>query len=132
MLFTHDAFGVDCDRAWRRQYVFAGATMPAEGTKNVADDLRERHPGAVWLAGRTLHQPQAAIQHRWRPVTEATRLATLQVGRPSRYFKLVVAASAPSATLTLSEAGLSPMQETVADGSRDSGSTLVYVGRDCG
>lgn len=53
--------------------------MPAEGTKNVADELRERHPGALWLAGHSLHQTQAALRHDWRCVSEADRLAVLQV-----------------------------------------------------
>lgn len=52
--------------------------MPAEGTKNVADELRERHPGATWLAGQSLHQAQAALRHDWRRVDDATRLNVLQ------------------------------------------------------
>jgi hypothetical protein len=75
---SHPFALINVRSVWRRQYVFAGATMPAEGTKNVADELRERHPGATWLAGRALHQAQAALRHDWRRVDDATRLDVLQ------------------------------------------------------
>ena len=50
---------------WRRQYVFVAATMPAEGKKSTAADLRAAYPEAAWLAGPQLHQTQRQIEHRW-------------------------------------------------------------------
>ena len=50
---------------WRRQYVFVAATMPAEGKKSTAADLRAAFPDAVWLAGPQLHRPQRQIAHSW-------------------------------------------------------------------
>lgn len=75
---TKASFMMRCS-AWRRQYAFVGATMPAEGKKNVAAELRSLCPDATWLAGASLHQAQAAIRHAWRPVDEGTWLPELKV-----------------------------------------------------
>ena len=52
-------------RDWRRQYVFVAATMPAEGKKSTAAELREAFPDAVWLSGTALHRAQRRVWHRW-------------------------------------------------------------------
>lgn len=65
---------------WRRQYIFAAATMPAgEVGKSVGADLRRLVPKAVWLNGQMLHRAQSLVTHRWVPVTEDTWAAQLQV-----------------------------------------------------
>lgn len=35
------------DRTWRRQYVYVAATLPAEGGRSVATDLKRLQPDAV-------------------------------------------------------------------------------------
>ncbi len=84
---TTASFMMRCS-AWRRQYAFVGATMPAEGKKNVAADLRSLFPDATWLAGASLHQAQAAIRHAWRPVDDGTWLPELKV-RVWRWFSAI-------------------------------------------
>ena len=65
---------------WRRQYIFAAATMPAgEAGKSVGATLKRMVPGAVWLNGRALHRAQALVTHHWVPVTEDAWAAALQV-----------------------------------------------------
>ena len=69
----------DSDLDWRRQYIFAAATMPAgEAGKSVAAELRKLMPKAVWLQGRALHKGQSAVQHRWVPVAQASWASALQ------------------------------------------------------
>jgi hypothetical protein len=54
--------------AWRRQYVFVAATMPAEGERSVGAEIAARFPEAAWLSGRQLHQSKRAVSHEWRRV----------------------------------------------------------------
>jgi hypothetical protein len=48
--------------------MFVGATMPREGGKSVAEDLRRRFPAAVWLQGAELHHSKAGTTHEWAPL----------------------------------------------------------------
>ena len=48
-----------------RSYVFIGATMPREGGKSVAADLRKRFPDMEWLQGAELHHSKAGVEHAW-------------------------------------------------------------------
>lgn len=62
--------------------MFVAATMPSEGKKSTAADLRQICPDALWLNGGGLHQAQLRIQHSWHPITQLTWRQTLQVGPP--------------------------------------------------
>jgi hypothetical protein len=67
---------------WRRQYVFVAATMPAEGKKSTAAELRAAFPEAVWVSGARLHRPQRRVRHRWVPVGPGDWEAALVVRDP--------------------------------------------------
>ena len=71
----------EADLSWRRQYIFAAATMPSgEVGKSVGADLKRLMPEAVWLQGHALHRAQQLVHHQWLPVDEAHWAAALQVG----------------------------------------------------
>ena len=48
--------------------MFVAATMPGEGKKSTAAELREAFPEAVWLSGARLHQAQRRVRHCWVPI----------------------------------------------------------------
>lgn len=55
-----------------------GATMPADGGKSVAAELRARFPAAAWLSGASLHHAHSAVRFSWRCVDDSTWLSSLQ------------------------------------------------------
>ena len=83
-----------------------GATMPADGGKSVAADLRARFPAAAWLSGTSLHHAHSAVRFTWRCVDDSTWLSSLQARPP--------AAHPPPPTRTLPFA--SPQMLCGADG----------------
>lgn len=69
-----------------RSHLFVAATVPREGGKSVAADLRKRFPGMQWLQGRQLHFANANVQHTWIKLQRAdeigpTIIATLERDR---------------------------------------------------
>ncbi|KAK9846625.1 hypothetical protein WJX81_007883 [Elliptochloris bilobata] len=107
------------DRTWRRQYVYVAATLPAEGGRSVANDLKKLQPDAVWVSAPRLHAALRNVRHAWRPVDEGSWRSTLQevVGRDAEVARgrgrtLVFAASvaaADAAAAALADAGLEPL-----------------------
>lgn len=69
---------IPADRQFERQYVFVAATLPSEGKKSVANDLRRMFPELVWLAGNRLHQGLSTVTWAWRETTQETWKAALQ------------------------------------------------------
>ena len=69
-------------RQFKRQYIFVAATMPSEGKKSIAKDLRQKFPGLIWLAGDRLHQGLSTVSWKWRETTQDTWKAALQVALP--------------------------------------------------
>lgn len=61
---------VPADRQFQRQYIFVAATLPSEGKKSTAQDLKNRFPELVWLAGNRLHQGVSTVTWKWRETTE--------------------------------------------------------------
>lgn len=49
------------DRTWRRQYVYVAATLPAEGGRSVATDLKRLQPDAVRSNNHISLQAQAFV-----------------------------------------------------------------------
>ncbi len=68
-----------CCRQFERQYVFVAATLPSEGKKSIANDLRRMFPELVWLAGNRLHQGLSTVTWAWRETTQQTWKTALQV-----------------------------------------------------
>ena len=66
-------------RQFERQYVFVAATLPSEGKKSIANDLRRMFPELVWLAGNRLHQGLSTVTWAWRETTQETWKTALQV-----------------------------------------------------
>ena len=66
-------------RQFERQYVFVAATLPSEGKKSIANDLRRMFPELVWLAGNRLHQGLSTVTWAWREITQETWKTALQV-----------------------------------------------------
>lgn len=54
---------------WRRQYVFAAATMPAITYSDVGSQIQKAHPDAVWVATELLHTSKPSVEHAWREVS---------------------------------------------------------------
>ncbi len=68
-----------CCRQFERQYVFVAATLPSEGKKSIANDLRRMFPELVWLAGNRLHQGLSTVTWAWQETTQETWKTALQV-----------------------------------------------------
>lgn len=62
---------------WRRQYVFAAATMPAITYSDVGSQIQKAHPDAVWVATELLHTSKPSVEHAWREVSDSTFADTL-------------------------------------------------------
>jgi hypothetical protein len=71
------------ERTWRRQYVYVAATLPAEGKRCVANDLKRLQPDAVRASNLTppnggVREPCSACTDLWAPVCLQLRLFKLQ------------------------------------------------------
>lgn len=54
---------------WLRQYIFVAATLPSEGGKSVAADIKKLFPRAVWLTSENLHRSVDLVRHKWVKVS---------------------------------------------------------------
>lgn len=66
-------------RLFERQYIFVAATLPSEGKKSIANDLKRKFPDLVWLAGHRLHQGLSTVTWNWQETTQSTWKLALQV-----------------------------------------------------
>ncbi len=69
--------GVGEGRDFRRQYVFAAATVMSNGKKTPGAMIRHGFPDARWIEGRRLHKAVATVDQTWVKVTGATRADAL-------------------------------------------------------
>ena len=61
--------GVGEGRDFRRQYVFAAATVMSNGKKTPGAMIRHGFPDAKWIEGRRLHKAVATVDQTWVNVT---------------------------------------------------------------
>ena len=69
--------GVGEGRDFRRQYIFAAATVMSNGKKTPGAMIRHGFPDARWIEGRRLHKAVATVDQTWVKVTGATRADAL-------------------------------------------------------
>lgn len=69
--------GVGEGRDFRRQYVFAAATVMSNGKKTPGAMIRYGFPDAEWIEGRRLHRSVASVNQTWIDVTMDTRAMEL-------------------------------------------------------
>ena len=69
--------GVGEGRDFRRQYVFAAATVMSNGKKTPGAMIRHGFPDAKWIEGRRLHKAVATVDQTWVKVTASTRADAL-------------------------------------------------------
>ncbi len=65
--------GVGAGREFRRQYVFAAATVMSSGKKTPGAMIRYGFPDATWVEGRRLHRSVASVRQTWIAVDDRTR-----------------------------------------------------------
>ncbi len=53
---------------WRRQYIYAAATMPTATLSDVGAVIDRMHPDAVWATTDLLHQSKPQLAHAWHEV----------------------------------------------------------------
>jgi len=53
---------------WRRQYVFAAATMPSITFSDVGSRINKLYPDAEWIATDALHTSKRQVLHSWLEV----------------------------------------------------------------
>ncbi len=53
---------------WRRQYVFAAATMPTITFSDVGSRINKLYPDAEWIATDALHTSKRHVTHSWMEV----------------------------------------------------------------
>ena len=69
--------GKGTNREFRRQYVFAAATVMSTGKRTPGAVLKFGFPDAVWTKSASLHKPRAELTQTWREVTLETRAKAL-------------------------------------------------------
>lgn len=69
--------GVGAERDFRRQYIFAAATVMSSGKKTPGAMIKYGFPDAVWIEGRRLHRSVASVNQTWIDVTMETRAREL-------------------------------------------------------
>jgi hypothetical protein len=57
---------------WRRQYLFAAATMPSVMMSDVGNNIQRMFPDIEWVSSELLHQSKPRLQHTWQKVDDAT------------------------------------------------------------
>jgi len=53
---------------WKRQYVFAAATMPSITFSDVGSRIHKLYPEAEWIATDALHTSKRQVTHAWQKV----------------------------------------------------------------
>lgn len=69
--------GLGQGRDFRRQYIFAAATVMSSGKKTPGAMIKYGFPDAVWIEGRRLHRSVASVNQTWVQATLETRAAAL-------------------------------------------------------
>lgn len=69
---------------WRRQYVFAAATMPSITFSDVGSRITKLYPDAEWLATDALHTSTRRLAHEWVQVRARSWARRRAYGRRSR------------------------------------------------
>lgn len=69
--------GVGEGRDFRRQYLFAAATVMSNGKKTPGAMIRHGFPDARWIEGRRLHKAVATVEQTWVNVTASNRADAL-------------------------------------------------------
>ncbi|KAG2499282.1 hypothetical protein HYH03_002860 [Edaphochlamys debaryana] len=62
---------------WRRQYIYAAATMPAVTYSDVGSMIQKAHPDAEWVSTELLHTSKPSVAHVWHEVTDDSFAPTL-------------------------------------------------------
>ncbi len=69
--------GLGQGRDFRRQYIFAAATVMSSGKKTPGAMIKYGFPDAAWIEGRCLHRSVASVNQTWVQATLETRAAAL-------------------------------------------------------
>ena len=69
--------GVGEGREFRRQYIFAAATVMSNGKKTPGAMIKYGFPDASWVEGRRLHKAVATLSQTWVEVNDSTRADAL-------------------------------------------------------
>jgi len=64
-------------RQFRRQYIFAAATVMSNGKKTPGAMIKYGFPDAEWVSGRRLHQAVSSVKQEWEEVTMENRADAL-------------------------------------------------------
>eukprot|EP00798_Chlamydomonas_sp_ICE-L_P007804 gene7804-1001_t len=57
---------------WKRQYVFAAATMPSITYSDAGSEINKLYPDAEWVCTDLLHQSKIKLEHTWVKVDDIT------------------------------------------------------------
>jgi superfamily II DNA/RNA helicase len=71
--------GLGAGREFRRQYVFAAATVMSNGKKTPGAMIKYGFPDASWITGERLHRAVATVTQSWVAVTDGSRADALGV-----------------------------------------------------
>jgi len=71
--------GLGAGREFRRQYVFAAATVMSNGKKTPGAMIKYGFPDANWITGERLHRAVATVTQSWVAVTDGSRADALGV-----------------------------------------------------
>ncbi len=66
---------------WRRQYLFAAATMPSITFSDVGNEIQRLFPSLEWLSSEQLHLNNPQVAHSWIQA----RFAAIMGGKILRY-----------------------------------------------
>ena len=69
--------GLGAGRDFRRQYVFAAATVMSNGKKTPGAMIKYGFPDARWIQGERLHKSVSTVTQRWIEVTDESRADAL-------------------------------------------------------
>ena len=69
--------GLGQGRDFRRQYIFAAATVMSNGKKTPGSMIKYGFPDARWIEGRRLHRTVASVNQTWIEATMETRAGAL-------------------------------------------------------
>ena len=83
-------------RDFRRQYIFAAATVMSNGKKTPGAMIKYGFPDATWIEGRRLHRSVASVNQTWIDVTMESR-----AGELARAVGLAAGAADDSETKTM-------------------------------
>jgi len=102
--------GSGAGRDFRRQYVFAAATVMSNGKKTPGAIIRHGFPDARWVQGKRLHMAVERVTQEWISVDDRTRADALgtALGIP-----LAKRSDAPSADVDKTDADVSRRDRTM-------------------